>query len=213
MRKQRSGDNPGVAPTFATQPSRSALHDRQHCTGTGVWFWPDCRDLRNLGTTLDSFPRPGECAHARDCSRYSNRRSCVPGAPIQDHHVGWRGAGDPHRCFSGQSFGDRLCSRCRALGSVWLYRDECVGAGQCAHCTGSHPWHRPSFGSGLPGWRHHRHAGGGLGAAGGDRFLLVFGAGWCSDCGQAQSADRLCIRLVADFHFCAPWWRNFHQRR
>jgi hypothetical protein len=108
----------------------------------------------------------------------------------------------------------RLCHRRGVVRRLRLHRHECVGARQCAHRAGGDQGHRPGAGRGVPRWRDHRHAGGGPGPARRDGILLVPGANEPhARCHrrQAQSADRFCLRLLADLHLRPSGRRHLHQ--
>jgi hypothetical protein len=178
----------------------------------------DGRGIRLLGTWLDSFPGRGQRPNAGNRSRHPGRCGRLPGSAIQDHQHRGRGAGRADRLLPGRQDGHRLRDWRGAVGRLRLHRHERVRARQCAHRTGRHQGHWPGTGRGLSRRRHHRHAGGGPGPAGRDRLLLVPHGRRHPNRRQgpgraAEPADRLCVRLVTDLHFCASGRRHLHQGR
>ena len=218
-RKQRSGETTdALVPLRATH--QGELNGCKLSTDIpshpGPDLRADCRGLWHMGQRLDPFQRPGQCPHAGDRSRHSGRRCRLPRQTVQDHCHGGRRARHLDRRFSGWHHGRRFCAGRRALGCLRLHRHECVRARQCAHRAGSHTRHRPRAGCRVSRRRHHRHAGGGTGAAGRDGLLLVSGGQRQPHAhGQpryaAQPAHRLCLRVIADFDFCAAGRRHLHQ--
>ena len=176
-------------------------------------MWLDRRGVRRLGTQLDSFPGCRQREDAGDCGRHPDRRCRLSFTPIPHHCDGRRGAGDPDCGVSGPHEFGRLCAGRGALGRLRLYRHECVGARQCAYRTGRHQGHWAGAGRGISRRRHHRHAGGRPGTAGGDGLLHVSGAGRRGHSRQAQSADRICLWILADFHLRPSGRRHFHKGR
>ena len=164
--------------TFERCPPSSRNNSRRSYD----WFYsavicasvrPHRRDLRILGTQLDSFPRRRQCPHARNCCCHSNRRGCLSGTAIQNHRHGRCGSGcayclglRPVKCR-------RLCTRCSTFRRMRLYRHEHFSPCQCAHRSSCYQRHWPCAGCCVSRRRHHRHAGGWFGFARRDRFLLV----------------------------------------